>query len=382
MKTDRGTVALLVFCVVLGVTAVVYVVRSDRPGVVKAPPAAAPRPEGEVAGGTPPPPPAAIPPAPAEVPREVPKETPVESPKTPPEDLETGEKPNPKLMQAPVDEPAMPLDEKAGEKYGYVPLPNSGGFMFERPGPDGKPVAGVVVPGHVLVRRGIVELFGCGESGKAHETIVLIETDIQSLDTALTLAGLRRGSLPRVFGAEDPRQGSRVIVLVQWEDKDGKTVTYRSEDLVVSLKRGSTMPRVGWTYVGRWTEVPDAAESPGGRRPRILACTGTRSLVTTFRDRTALLDNPLPEAEDDTQFAANYMILPPSGTPVRIIFRPPVGAELKEIAEVEKEIAKVPIPWRPDDRDEGHEGKDRSYYDRLKGPGGTPLPEAKEEEEK
>lgn len=369
MQTHRGTVALLVFCVILGVAAVVYVVRSDRPGVAKAPPAAVHRAKVEAATEMAPSPP------PAAAPKE---ESPFEAPPPPPESLETTEKPNPKLIRPPVDEPAMPLDEKEGEKFNYIPLPNNGGFMFERPGPDGKPVGGVVVPGHVLVRRGIVELFGCGESGKAHETIVMIETDIQSLDTALTLAGLRRGSLPRMFGEEDPKQGSRVIVLVQWEDKDGRTVTYRSEDLVISLKRESTMPRVGWTYVGRWTEVADGAEAGEGRRQKILACTGTRSLVTTFRDRTALLDNPLPEAEDDTQFAANYMVLPRSGTPVRIIFRPPLGDELKEIAEIEREVAKLPVTWRPDDREE-HEAKDRSYYDRLKGPGGTPLPEGNQE---
>lgn len=369
MQTNRRTITLLVFCVIVGVAAVVYVVRSDRPGVVKAPPIAVHRTKAEAVAETTP--------SPSLQPTQK-EESLFESPPPAAESLETTEQSNPSLIRPSVDEPAMPLDEKEGEKFNYLPLPNKGGFMFERPGPDGKPVGGVVVPGHILVRRGLVELFGCGEWGRTHETIVVIDTDIQSLDTALTLAGLRRGALPRKFGGEDSQQGSRVIILVQWEDKDGRTVTYRSEDLVISLKRKSTMPRVGWTYVGRWTEVADAGEGEGGRRQKILACTGTRSLVTTFRDRTALLDNPLPEAEDDTQFAANYMVLPPSGTPVRVIFRSPVGAELKEILEVERECAKVPVDWRPDDREE-REGKDRSYYERLKGPGGTPLPEGNPE---
>lgn len=387
MRSDKGTLVLLIFCVILGISAVAFVVRSSPagPGLSKTFPdrglrAEEAKREREAGGLKEEPQVPSPPPAVGSSAGRVSQES--EGPPPPDEGLETGEKPNPKLILPPVEEPAMPLDEKEGEKFNYIPLPNNGGFIFERPGPDGKPIGGVVVPGHVLVRRGVVELFGCAEFGKAHETIVMIETDIQSLDTALTLAGLRRGPLPRHLGKEDPRQGSRVIVLVQWENKDGKTVTYRSEDLVVSLKRGATMPRVGWTYVGRWTEVEDAAAPPGGRRQRILACTGTRSLVTTFRDRTALLDNPLPEAEDDTQFAANYMLLPKSGTPVRIIFRPPVGAELAEIAEVEKEVVKAPVLWKPDDREHDHEEKRGSYYDRLKGPGGTPLPEKKEDEEK
>ncbi len=378
MQSSRGAIALLVFCVILGVAAIVYVVRSDDPVVRRQ--SAAParvKVEGEVVAH---PVPASASAARQEAGKGAPP--PPSEPAPPPqESLETTEKPNPKLVVPPVDEPAMPLDEKAGEKYNYLPLPNSGGFIFERPGADGKLISGVVVPGHILVRRGVIELFGCAESGKVHETVVQIETDIQSLDTALTLAGLRRGRVPRRLGVEDPKQGSRVVVLIQWEDKDGKTVTHRSEDLVVSLKREGPMPRVGWTYVGQWTEVIDPTTPTLDRRHKVLACTGTRSLVTTFRDKSSLLDNPLPEAEDDTQYASNYMILPMSGTPIRVIFRPPTGGELKEIAAIESEVAKAPVKWRADDREHEHEGEAPSYY-KNKGPGGTPLPDQKGEEKK
>jgi hypothetical protein len=368
MESNRGTVALLVFCVILGVAAIVYVVRSDNPGVKAK---EAPAPVAKVSMDEP------LPPAPAAA-----KADPPPPPAAPQENPEMADKPNPKLVVAAVDEPKMPLDEKEGAKYKYEPLPNSGGFIFERPGPDGKPLPGVVVPGHILVRKGVIELFGCAESGKAHETVVQIETDIQALDTALTLSGLKRGRLPKVMGADDPQQGSRVIILIQWEDPNGKTVTHRSEDLVVSVSREKPMPRVGWTYVGQWTEVIDPTTPTLERRHKVLACTGTRSLVTTFRDRSALMDNPLPEAEDDTQFASNYMVLPRSGTPIRIIFRKPTAAEVKEIGEIEKELAQAPVRWKADDREHEHEEKDRSYYDRLKGPGGTPLPEKKDEEKK
>jgi hypothetical protein len=64
--------------------------------------------------------------------------------------------------------------------------------------------------------------------------------------------------------------------------------------------------------------------------------------VTTFRDKTALLDNPLEEAVDDTLFGANYMILPKPGTPVRIIFRSPTAVERTEIAELEKKLVMEP----------------------------------------
>ncbi len=335
--SERVTIAILVVCIIGVVAGVIWFVSKDSPGprarlvVVPMPPeAAALRPAPAV---TPPPvEPAPPPPAPAALPPALPPAAP------PPQDVETA-KDDPRLILQPVEEPYMPLDPREGEKYAYVALPKEGGFVFERP--DGaRRVSGVVIPGTVLITRGVVELFGCGEGGKEHETILRLNCDLQSLDVALTLARLRRGKIPEKLDILAPDQGSRVIVLVQWEDKNGKTLTHRSEDLIVSLKRERPMPRVGWTYVGRWNEVVDPTSPAADKRHKVLAATASKSVVTTFRDDTALLDNPLPEADDDTQFAANYMILPQPGTAVRIVFRGATDAEREEIARLEKELAK------------------------------------------
>lgn len=265
-------------------------------------------------------------------------------------DPELGDKPNPKLVVPPVQEPEMPIDDRAEKMPGFIaPLPNGGGYVFERKEAGGERMSGVVVPGTVLVTRGMVELFGCGTGGKEHETVLRLECDVQSLDLALTSAGFKRGKLP-TGGVRDPDQGSRVVILVQWVDKDGRVVTHRSEDLVVSIRRNATMPRVGWTYVAQWAEVPDPASPKGERTHKVLAAANSQSYVTTFRDRTALLDNPLEEAVDDTVYAANYMILPRPGTPVRVIFRSPTAVELKEIEAIENRIAREAKTFRPDDR--------------------------------
>ena len=273
-------------------------------------------------------------------------------------DPELGDKPNPKLVVPTVAEPEMPVDDRAEKMPGFIaPLPNGGGYVFERKESGGERTSGVVVPGTVLVTRGMVELFGCGTGGKEHETVLRLECDVQSLDLALTSAGFKRGRLPTA-GVREPDQGSRVMILVQWVDKDGRIVTHRSEDLVVSIRRNATMPRVGWTYVAQWAEVPDPSSPKGERTHKVLAAANSQSYVTTFRDRSALLDNPLEEAVDDTLYAANYMILPRPGTPVRVIFRSPSAAELKEIEALEKQIAREAKEFRPDDRpDEPNEKK-------------------------
>lgn len=267
-------------------------------------------------------------------------------------DPELANKENPRLKVLPVDEPELLIDEKADTRPGFVAaLPNGGGFVFDRKDAAGRRTTGVAVPGIILVTKGMVELFGCGAGGKEHETVMRLECDVQSLDMALTSAGFRRGKLPSKSDVNEAGQGSRVVILIQWTGPDGKPVTHRSEDLVVSVQRNAPMPRVGWTYVGHWAEVPDPLDPKGAQKKRVLAAVNTQSYVTTFRDRSALLDNPLEEAVDDTLFAANYMVLPKPGTPVRVIFRSPSEAERKDIAALEKVIAAEAKAFHEDDRD-------------------------------
>lgn len=260
------------------------------------------------------------------------------------QDVETGQKPDPRLVVQPIQEPEIALNDGVSKRADFVAqLPTGHGFIFERKDEKGKKISGVVVPGIILVTRGLVELFGCGEGGKEHETILRLECDVQSLDLALTSAGLKRGRLPTKSDIAEAGQGSRVLALVQWTAENGQPVTYRSEDLIVSTRRQSPMPRVGWTYVGSWAEIPDPANPKGEKKHKVLAAANSRSYVTTFRDSTALLDNPLEEAIDDTVFAANYMLLPRQGTPVRVIFRTPTEGEIKEIGDLEKVLAKQAI---------------------------------------
>ena len=268
-----------------------------------------------------------------------PRSTPLDAVAAAVQDNEKGDEPNPKLLVGSVDEPDVSLEGKVADREDFVAPIQGGGFIFERRDVDGKRIGGVVVPGVVLVTKGLVELFGCGEGGKEHETVIRLESNVQALDLALTSAGFKRGRLPVKTDITLPEQGTRLLILVQWLDKNGKLVTHRSEDLVVSMRRNSPMPRVGWTYVGNWIDVADPTSPKGEKKSPVLAANGSRSFVATFRDRTALLDNPLEEAVDDTLFGSNYMLLPRTGTPVRVILRAPTAAERAEIGALEKRLA-------------------------------------------
>lgn len=237
------------------------------------------------------------------------------------------------LHVSPVDEPAMPVSIEEAKKLGYSAM-KGGGYKFERE--DG--TEGVAVPGKILLNRGVIELFACGTGGKEHESVVRIDCDIHSLDGALTLCGFRRGKLPAKSGEKE--QGDRLIVLVQWKDGD-RVVTHRAEDLILHARREAPMPRVGWTFVGAWVDVLDPLSTPNERKSYpVLAAAASKSLMTTFRDSSTLLDNPIPDAVDDTLYAANFEVAPPPGTPVLVIVRAPTKREREEIAKLEEEWSK------------------------------------------
>ncbi len=241
-----------------------------------------------------------------------------------------------KFRVQPTDEPSMPTAAEEAKRLGYLSL-KGGGYQFERE--DG--TEGVAVPGTILMNRGAIELFACGAGGKEHESVVRIECDIHSLDSALTLCGLHRGGLPSALRDKTSGQGDRVVVLIQWKSKDERTVTHRAEDLVLDVNREAPMPRVGWSYVGTWAEVSDPMATPREKKSyKILAAASSRSLVTTWRDPSTLLDNPIPEAVNDKLYVANFAVAPPPGTPVLVIVRAPTKREREEIAKVEEELSK------------------------------------------
>src|SRR3954463_10626367 len=73
------------------------------------------------------------------------------------------DEPNPRLVVPPLNEPDMDLERKVAEREDFVAPIQGGGFIFERRDVDGKRIGGVTVPGVVLVTKGLVELFGCGD---------------------------------------------------------------------------------------------------------------------------------------------------------------------------------------------------------------------------
>jgi len=200
----------------------------------------------------------------------------------------------------------------------------------------------IVVEGQICLKQGPIELFACAPGGKDHESVVVLRCKPQNLHLALISLGLRdRAELggvgPKYLGDPTPPAGDLIVVEVEYE-LDGKVVRHRAEDLIVNVRQGRSMARAGWVFAGSSFAAEEDPETgkPTGRR--IYLANRYRSIVTTYHDPTALVDNPTREGGNDDMFVANGELLPAPGTRAKVYFRLPTPEERKEMQAVAAQV--------------------------------------------
>ena len=104
-------------------------------------------------------------------------------------------------------------------------------------------------------------------------------------------------------------KGDPVQIWVEWE-ADGEIKRYRAEDLVFNRVKQDHMEYTDWVFTGsRFNNGVFMAQAVG-------------TMITTFRDPDAIINNPLPEGADDTVYIVNSRIAPPKGTEIRMVITP------------------------------------------------------------
>ena len=229
-------------------------------------------------------------------------------------------------QEAPVQIPAPSI---LGQKEeGAIKIPGGGWIHVKK--------RTVVLPAEILMNAGLIELFACAPGGKEHESIMRVNCDPRQLNLALIMCKLKDGGLP---GAE-VAEGTRVIIFARWLDKESNVHEIRIEDMIYNQNIKSSMPRIGWTYLGSMMEpeLNHATGEPTGRS--VFMADQSKSLITTYRDATTILDNPMPDAFNDDLYHANPEVIPPLGTHVKLIIRAANEEELKAIKTIETETRK------------------------------------------
>jgi len=176
-------------------------------------------------------------------------------------------------------------------------------------------------PARVLVRNDLLEYLLVGRRGAAHESLFVTETRPSLLNAAILALGCSPGENARVedgpvASVVPPRGGaeSHLYLYAAWKEGE-ETYLYRVEDLLTNLDTGRAMQRHGWVYLGSRFASPRAGE------PESFVCDLEENLINIafFYQGNTLVTAGLEECVEQTIWAANAWLLPPSETEVRLV---------------------------------------------------------------
>jgi acylphosphatase len=164
--------------------------------------------------------------------------------------------------------------------------------------------------------KGAIEYLACAEGGKTYESILILHCKPTEFYEALMKIGLKPGSpaYEDESGKHVMPEGDKVRIFVEWEDPEGKLARFRAEDLIYNKKTEKPMEHVSWLFVGsQFMEDPVTEE-------QVLQAELTGSIVSTHHgDQTVILQNPLPEATDESIYSVNSKLAPKPGMQVKLI---------------------------------------------------------------
>lgn len=166
-----------------------------------------------------------------------------------------------------------------------------------------------VCAGKINMQRSTVEYLAVAPGGKRHESVLLLQVRPLHLQVGLILLGLEpRGGL-RYQGDTQVPKGSPLDLWVSWQ-RGGRTVKVAAGELVWDGAKRRPMGRGDWVFSG------SRVDADGFVADRDL------SLIGTYRDPGAIINNALPEGADDTVYKVNERVCPPAGTPVTFTVTP------------------------------------------------------------
>jgi hypothetical protein len=174
-------------------------------------------------------------------------------------------------------------------------------------------------------------------AGKEHESLLASQgVSAEALNAAMLLLGVEKGNNGQILPVDPPptleevqagavpytvkrADGDGFYIYVTWELEDAGRVeryTYRAEDLVLNVRRETTMARSRWVYLGsRFLKPHKDAEE-------FFAAEGEGNLVSIvyFSPANHLLTGADPMGDDQNIWYPNAWLLPPVEHPVKVVF--------------------------------------------------------------
>ncbi len=197
----------------------------------------------------------------------------------------------------------------------------------------------VIVDAKVMLQKGegegegmcMLEFLMCRSGAKDHETLLTTDAVPSSLHAALLALGLAPGRPAQWVTPEGKKPvfispaGAALIITVQWTDKSGKVREVPATDWMMDVATTKKMHETRWIFVGSdflddgryWADVE-----------------GLHISVTNFA--SSVIDVPFKSTSEDAlrEFAVNTAVVPPKGTPVKLIIKVAEGAETAPAARM------------------------------------------------
>ena len=164
------------------------------------------------------------------------------------------------------------------------------------------------INGWVNMNDGLIEYLACSPGGKLHESVLVLEVKPTVLQVALILIGLEAKSDFQDQETPPLPKGAPVEIWVEW-NQEGETKRVRAEDMVFDTRKNKSMEHTYWVFTGSIIH-----------EGRFLA-EMEKSLIATYHDGAAIINNPLPEGADDTVYSVNQKLVPKRGTPITLTIR-------------------------------------------------------------
>ncbi|HEV2946770.1 MAG TPA: YdjY domain-containing protein [Gemmataceae bacterium] len=167
-----------------------------------------------------------------------------------------------------------------------------------------------------------IEVIACypyPKGQKAHETVVTIDVKPSEVHKALQSFGLKPGT-PVRGEAKEPPQGPEVSLFLEISDSGGRPKRVPIERTLIDPKTNKPMPKVQWRFTGSIKSKPDPAKDE-----TVYGADMTGTLISIFpvTDETVFQTNLTMKEEKYLKLETDTKLLPPVGTPVKLVIEVP-----------------------------------------------------------
>jgi hypothetical protein len=167
-----------------------------------------------------------------------------------------------------------------------------------------------------------IEVIACWphpKGQKAHETVVVIEAKPSAVHKALESLGLKAGT--PVMGGTDEPKGPAVKIYIEAAGVGDEIRKITMDRALIDGNSKKPFPKnTEWRFTGSVMSKPDPTKNETAYGADL---TGTLIAIFPVTNQTVLQTNYSMEYERIMQLQTNTKVLPPEGTPVKLVIEVP-----------------------------------------------------------